>query len=284
MKILDITSDEYRAIDALCNSDLQMIEANPSNYIWAKDAPKDESKMAALDYGTALHAALLEPETIGEIVDVFTDTKTRDTVKFQKYLELNEGNGKLILLEAEYDKMRFTVDGSQYHPRFADAINCATHREGSIVTEYQGLTVKIRPDALFVKEGEQVEMFDVKSTALISDWRSDAKWKNPLFEHNYGFTAAFYMDVASAHFGCQIDKYTFLVVQKTIEMGRYPVAVFTVTRAELEAYGFFRRVDDAIEKYKDCIMLSNFSADESFPEFYVEMGDGDVEVTFEGGE
>lgn len=277
--VMDIESDVYRKIDALCNSDLQLIEGSPSNYVWAKNAPSDESKKSALDYGTALHAALIEPHTLNSIVDVYTDTKTRETVKFQKYLDENQEQGKLILLESEYDKLRFTVDGAQYHPRFAELIGGATHKEGSIVTDFMGLKVKIRPDAMRVVEGEEILLCDVKSTALISDWRSDTKWKNPIFDHNYGFTAAFYMDVASAHFGVEINEYKFLVVQKTIEMGRYPVAVIKITREELEMYGFFERVYNAIDRYKECKESSNWSSEESLPEFYVPFDDT-VDVSF----
>lgn len=277
--IMDITQDEYRGIEALCNSDLQMIECNVSNFVWGKNAPSDDSKKSALDYGTALHAALLEPETLHSLVDVYTDTKTRETVKFQKYLEEHGDSGKLILLEAEFDKLRFTVDGSTYHPRFNEIVSKATHKESSIITDYMGVKVKVRPDAMIVKEGEELVLADVKSTAMISDWRSDAKWKNPIFEHNYGFTAAFYMDVLSQFFGISIDKYRFLVVQKTIEMGRYPVAVITITREELEMYGFFDRVHGAIEKYKACKEINSWNGEESIPQFYVDFDD-DVEVSF----
>lgn len=282
MKILNITQKEYRDIDALSNSDLQLIEVLPSNYKFAINAPQDTSKTSALDYGTALHAALLEPKTFNGLVDVYSDTKTRETVKFSKYMDEREDDGKLVLLESEYDKLRFTVEGSQYHPQFASYINSATHKESSIVCMYRGVMCKVRPDAMHLCIDTVIWVGDVKTTADIDDWRNSAEWKNPLFTHNYGFTAAFYMDVLAEAFQCEVNEYKFLVVQKTVNLGRYPVAVFTVTRDELERYGFFERVHSAIDTYKACYASDNWMGEEVFPLFSVR--DNEVEISFGGDE
>ena len=292
MKIINITQKEYRDIDALSNSDLQLIEVSPSNYKFAINAPQDTSKTSALDYGTALHAALLEPETFNSLVDVYSDTKTRETVKFSKYMDEREDDGKLVLLESEYDKLRFTVEGSQYHPQFASYINSATHKEASITCMYRGVMCKVRPDAMNIHFSDDGMgdldsllnwVADVKTTADIDDWRNSAEWKNPLFTHNYGFTAAFYMDVLAEAFQCEVNEYKFLVVQKTVNLGRYPVAVFTVTRDELERYGFFERVHAAIDTYKACYVSDNWMGEEVFPLFNDKFN-SDVEISFGGDE
>ena len=62
-----LTNEEYRAIDAISNGELQQIANNPADYIWAKTAPVDTTKTAAFDFGTALHTALLEPELFNSL-------------------------------------------------------------------------------------------------------------------------------------------------------------------------------------------------------------------------
>ena len=52
----------YRAADGLANSDAQMIENNPGNFMWSKSAPRNGAKSKTTDIGTALHCAILEPE------------------------------------------------------------------------------------------------------------------------------------------------------------------------------------------------------------------------------
>ena len=264
--ITQISSEEYRHTDEACNSDLQLIEIGPSEYQFAKKAPVDMSKTSALDYGSALHLALLEPDTFNDKIDIYTDTKTRETVKFHKYMD-EKTDDKLVLLEAEYDKLRLTVEGSKYHPQFNYYIENATHKESSVFTEYRGVKCKIRPDLMRLDGNNCVFLGDVKTTHDIEDWRNKAEWRNPLFTHNYGFTAAFYMDVLSAELGVQVDEYKFLVVNKSIDCGRYPVSVFTIHRDELERYGFFERVYLAIDAYKECMRTGNWMSEELFPLF-----------------
>jgi len=279
--MFNITQKEYRDLDAISNSELLLVERSPSDLIWSRNAPTDNTKQSALDYGTALHAALLEPDTINNLVDVYTDTKTRETKAFQQYATENAGSGKLILLEAEWDKIRLSVDSALAHPTFAKMIAEATHKEVSIVTELEEVKVKIRPDLLIVNNNSCI-IGDVKTTASLSDWRESAMWKNPLFTHNYGHTAALYLDALSAHLGYQINEYHFLVVSKAIEMGRYPVAVISVSREELERYGFFNRVYANLARYEECKASDNWVSYERFPLFPV--ADNEVDISFEGDE
>jgi exodeoxyribonuclease VIII len=68
MNIQKMTQEEYRAVDALSNSELQLIARSPSEIEWSRNAPVDNTKTAAFDFGTALHAALLEPDTFNDSV------------------------------------------------------------------------------------------------------------------------------------------------------------------------------------------------------------------------
>jgi exodeoxyribonuclease VIII len=273
-----LTNEEYRAIDAISNGELQQIANNPGDYIWNKKAPIDATKTAAFDFGTALHTALLEPEQFNDSVIIYGQTKTRDTVKFHQFMETQEKNA-IVLLESEYDKLRFTVDSALAHPAFKSYLESCEYKEASIVGEYRGIKVKIRPDICSDKFGI---IGDLKSSADLSDWRDSARWKNPLFKLGYGHTAAFYMDVYQEYLGRPVNEYTFLVCQKSINCGKYPVAVIVITRDELEMYGFFDKVYANIDTYKQCVEINDFNHVERFP-IFSGFDDG-LQVSFEGDE
>ena len=171
----------------------------------------------------------------------------------------------MILLESEYDKLRFTVDGAKYHPTVNRLLTAKSDKECSIFTRDDDFNIdcKVRPDLDYVEYGQPL-LADVKTTNLISDWRESARWKNPLYTHGYGHTAAYYMEVASNHYGIEINEYTFIVLQKTIELGRYPVAAITITREECMGLGFFGQLYANMDKYALCLKTNNWDEVERF--------------------
>jgi hypothetical protein len=262
----DIPQSEYRAIDALANSDALMIQRNPADYVWSKNAPSDASKASTADFGSAVHAALLEPEKYDDMVLV-SSFASRTAKGFTK--EVESHTDKLVLTDTEACKIQIMQTSAMAHPKFAELINAKGDRESSIIVHDNkyGVDLKVRPDIDLFDSMEIVA--DLKTAADISDWRSDVRWKNPLWTHGYGHTAAFYLHAMSLHYGFEINHYSFMVMQKSIELGRYPVAVFTITREELDYYGFTEQVETNIAKYAECKASGNWTFDEQFPAFYV---------------
>tara|TARA_R110000782_G_scaffold110586_1_gene199999 strand:- start:626 stop:1513 length:888 start_codon:yes stop_codon:yes gene_type:complete len=270
-----LSNEEYRDIDAISNGELQQIANNPGDYIWNKNAPTDSTKTAEFAYGTSLHTALLELDQFNKSVVIYDQTKTRESVAFGKFMK-TQPESAIVLLESEHDKLRFTVDSALSHPAFKAYIESCEYKEVSIIGEYRGVKVKIRPDICSDKLGI---IGDLKSSADLSDWRDSARWKNPLFKLGYGHTAAFYMDVYQEYLGRPVNEYTFLVCQKSINCGKYPVAVIVITRDELEMYGFFDQVYSNIDRYKECIESNDFNHVERFPVF--SGFDDGLQVSFE---
>lgn len=276
-KILGLSNDEYRAREGVSNSDLILMGRSASDYIWSKDAPRDNSNTGAVDYGTALHAAILEPETFNDSVIVWTNTKTRETKAFIEFAA-EQPDDKVILLESEYDKLRFTVDGLNYHPAINRALAAKSDNEASIFVydNARNIMRKIRPDKDSIPYGGI--MLDIKGVPLIDDLRDTARWKNPLFTHNYAHNAAYYMDTGSIFYGEQINEYHFLAIQKTIEIGRYPAAIIKITREELEQLGAFDEMNYNLDKYATCLHNNEWEEVERFPIFNNGFDD-DIEVT-----
>lgn len=266
MKQLAISNQDYREIDAISNSELKLINDNPGDFIWNKNAPEDKTKSVALDFGTALHTALLEPEKFNGNHTIYDQTKTRESVAFQKFIAERDNPNEIILFEHEYEKIRLIVDSAKAHPTFKHYLELCQDREKSILGDYMGVPCKIRVD---LKDDATGTICELKSSADLSEWRESALWKNPLFKFDYGHAAAFYMDVYQELLGIPVNEYQFLVCQKSIKMGRYPVGVFSLSRDELTRYGFFERMQNNVLEYKERMKKGDWIYSEKFPLFNI---------------
>lgn len=275
MKRLILPNEKYRKLPAISNSELKLIDQSPSDLIWAMNAPQDTSKLGAFDFGTCLHTAILEPERFEDSFVMYSGTKTRDTVHFNEFMQ-NQSEDSIVLFEHEYNKIKLTVDSAKAHPTFNKYLELCKEREESITGDFMGTPVKIRPD---LKSDEHGVICELKSTDDISAWRESALWKNPLFTFDYGHGAAMYMNVYQQYLNRPVDDYIFLLTQKKIVCGRYPVAVVHITREELDRYGFIDRFYDNIERYKECLKSGDWTHLERFPLFNV--GGGEIEVSYD---
>lgn len=273
-----VSNEDYHSAKGISNSGLLLVQRNPADYIWAQNAPSDFGKSKAIDTGTAIHCALLEPERFEQDVAI-APVKGRETKKFTEFAI--ENSDKICLVESEYDTVRLTVDSARAHPSFNSFLNLDGDCEVSIFTQdkERDILCKIRPDKDLTKSGRKV-LVDAKTTRDISDWRSSLHWKNPLFTYNYGHNAAYYLDIASQHYGEQYDEYLFLLIQSTIELGRYPVAPILITREELQYLGFFDQVADNLDRYAECYHSNDWNDVERFPRIDPPF-DGVEEITIE---
>lgn len=275
MLIENISNQEYRGRKGISNSEMIMVGTSPADHIWSKNAPFDESKVLTKDFGTAFHTSVLEPELFDDTV-IVSSVKGRDTKTFQQ--EIIDNPDKTVLTEIEAEKIRVMRASGMAHPVFASIINDCKLKEVSIFArdESRDIDVKIRPDIDCVESHGFIG--DLKSVALLDDFRSDKPWQNPLIKHNYGHTAAFYLHVASLHYGYDVDVYKFLAVQKTVQLGRYPVSVFTVDRDYLIANGFWDKMIENLDVYTKCFHNNTWEFDELPPMF---VKDEEVDIKFE---
>jgi exodeoxyribonuclease VIII len=164
-KYLGIPNDVYHTAKGISNSGLMLIQNNPADYIWAQNAPKDFSKSKSIDLGTAIHAALLEPEKIEDIV--IGPTKSRDTKAFTEYCL--EHSDKTVLLQSEYDMLRLVVDSAMAHPSVNAFLSAKGDAEVSIFAHdsERDILCKIRPDKDLSSSGKKI-LIDVKTTRSIS--------------------------------------------------------------------------------------------------------------------
>lgn len=273
MQKLNIHQDEYRKIDALSNNELQLFSACPALYAWNKAAPQDPNKADAKDMGTALHALLLEPETYEDEI-IVSNFKGRTTQGFQK--EQFENPNKIVLTEIEAQQVKIMAMSAMANPMFSALMKAPGENEVSIVIddESRGIKRKIRPDKIANINGCDL-LLDLKKTADIDKWRKSQRWLNPLFEFNYAYTAAYYMDTYSMYLGEDINEYVFPIVQSSAALGRYPATVFTVTRQQLQTWAYsmsdpsvsvWDKVQNDLDEYAKHKKANSFHAFEQFPD------------------
>ena len=271
----------YRAADGLANSDALMIENNPGDCVWSKKAPRNNAKSKTTDIGTALHCAILEPEKYKDHI-VVSELKGRTAKGFEA--EQLDNKDKVVLTKDEYEQVNLMAKSVLVHPAAKSILDLVGDCESSVFVKDKetGVELKCRPDKDAVQSAGIV--IDVKTTADIDDWRSDKEWINPLYKFNYGHGASFYTDVLEQHYNTEIDSFVFLVIQNSVKLGKYPVAVFTISKAELIDLGFWDRHRANISEFNRCKSGDDWIHTESFKfgswdgDYLV---DGDVEVTFE---
>lgn len=278
----DMHQGEYRAIPALANSDAVMIEKNPADYIWSRNAPTNFAKVMAKDIGTALHALLLEPETYEDLIHV-SSIKGRQTKTFEQ--EIIDNPDKIALTQEEAEQVQIMAGSVAAHPSASYWLGMEGNTESSIIINdaETGAPLKCRPDKdIFQKTGY---LIDVKKTADLEKWRSTQEWINPLHALNYGHNASFYTDIAEQFYQREALGYIFICIQSTVALGKYPVGVFILTKEQMIEQGFWARHRVNIETYKNCVETNNWIHSEGFDFPPKEFGyDDDVEVTFEGDE
>lgn len=248
MFLYDMPEKDYHKHDSVSASFLSMFETNPALAMWSKTAPRDPKKSTTSDFGSAFHLQMLEPHLFDDKV-IVSSLKSR-TAKGFVQMQIDNPD-KYALTEDEADLIRFMAQSSKANPLVLKVLESGKP-EVSIFTNcpVTGLELRIRVDWL-VTAGDTVFPCNLKSTADLSDWRNPAQWKNPLFAHNYGFSAAFYMYVLKC-LDLKVNEHPFICCQKSAMLGSYPASVFTVTYQELENLGFVERVKIALAHLAEC--------------------------------
>ena len=167
----DLTQQQHRALPGLSNTDLSMLKTRLLGQL-------RNPNPAALAYGTAFHAATLEPAT-------YQRTDERGI----RWTELEQ-------LARQVRRQRYCRD--LLYRGTPELTHTAVHLE-------TGLSVKVRPDLLVRSPaGRRLTLLDFKTTSC----RDEAQFLATIEQYDYDRQAAFYLDVLQA------DRFLIVGVQK----------------------------------------------------------------------
>lgn len=215
--VLDMHSDDYHRHPAVSKSVLDLIHDDPHLVKWSRMAEQDTDKIKAFDFGDAMHAICLEPDRLKSEFLAIPELNLRTKAGQQERDEFIAANAdKKLLTFEEWRKLNLMFDSVMSHPQARELIEAEGIAEGSyfFTDEDTGLDCKCRPD----KEIESRSLLvDIKTTETL------ARFTYSVEDFRYYVQDPFYCDAVARFKGPQTM--LFLVIQKHISAGRYPVKV-----------------------------------------------------------
>ena len=223
----DMPNDIYHSSEGMSKSKLDMSAIDPQRVEWANKCPQDEAKLKTLDFGDAMHAVCLEPHRLKSDFVVMPDINLRtNSGKAEKAEFLADNAGKSILTFDEKRKLDLMFESVMAHPEARMLIEADGIAEGSWfwTDDNTDLLCKCRPDKLI-----ENLLVDVKTTPDLK------KFHYAVDDYRYYVQDPWYCD---GLIDCGVDgaNMKFLVIQKTIELGRYPVIVVHLPQEAID-YG-----------------------------------------------
>jgi exodeoxyribonuclease VIII len=242
----DIPNEEYHADEGVSKSTLDMVDKSPALIPWHREAPVDTEKLAALDMGTAVHCALLEPDEFNKrfiLAPKFNRRSNAGKAQEEVFLNDCEGSGKTVLDYEQHRKIKLMAGSIYAHPAARKLLDMPGYSEASIYWIDDGTEelCKIRPDRL-VKDRPII--LDLKKTA---DMDRFLRWH--IEEFRYHVQAAMYSEGFYQHFS-EWPNFIFIVVSETIDCGRYPVRVITLNPGRMQRGNQLFR--DNLATYSQC--------------------------------
>lgn len=182
--LLRLDYDTYRALPAVANSDLSRLrdalDGRPPR-------PQTSASNAALEFGTAFHTALLEPDT---------------------YVPGQPGLNDTLIW--------WLVDGVKLNSQLARMLEQGTPEPSCLFTEPETDTLcKLRADLVVDVPGQPYTIIDFKTTIA----RDAEHFRSQCTVYDYDRQAAFYTDALKA------DRFILVGVQKVEPFGVFPVEV-----------------------------------------------------------
>ena len=219
------SNEVYHQSKAISSSALKTIHKK-SVFHYLNQAPR---KSAALQIGSAIHTAVLEPEKFYDEVYIMPKIDKRPKSGKEEYARhLKLAEGKSIIEDEDYKmilkiKKNFEADEKAVYYTKGDI-------ELSHYTNYEGVDVRVRPDCIN------------KMLGFISDPKScqnnsPKAFKSDVYKWGYHLQAAFYSDMV----GIDPKNFVFIAIETN-----YPYSVECYTLSE-------KMIDEGRNAYKNAI-------------------------------
>ena len=235
---LDMPAEKYHAVDALSKSMMSKILKSPAHYRAALDEHQEPTK--SMQMGTAIHAAVLEPQLYSQVVAVIPPDIDGRTKEGKQWKEQHKS--RIHLTHAEDTDVQGVANSVRRHP-FWDIIYLDHRIEASVFAqdEQTGLALKARPD-LWIEDHTLV---DVKTT----DDATPEGFTRTIGSFGYHIQAAHYMAMTGA------DNFIFVAVERKAP---YAIGIYKLDAEWLQAGENLRR--KAISTLHECRALDSWPA------------------------
>ena len=196
-----MTSKDYHASDAIGSTTIKAISVSPANHYFNKFKGSKSSQI-----GTAIHAAILEPDLFERDFVMLPDA-TRASKEYKEIVK-NGVDAENILVGSEVEKVRLMIESYKLNADFQEYMAADGASELSIFATCQrnGLQLKCRFDRIAKDYPYPV---DVKSTKCV-DWRSFSK---DIKTFGYHIQAAYYLYVYELATGIKLNQFCFFAIE-----------------------------------------------------------------------
>lgn len=204
-----LSNDAYHAMTDWWSSS-QLKAALPEHY-------KTGGSQEALDFGTLVHAVVLEPDNLGhyvpadaERIGVKSDgtpaANPQMTVAWKRFCAEAETDGKTVVAQADWDRARAMRDAIARHPLAAEVLfnTDGTNEESAFAIDDNGRRHKARFDRRIPGA-----LIDLKTTSARVGAKSLAR---TIVDYGYETSAAHYLAVADL---LDLDSTTFVWIFAT---------------------------------------------------------------------
>jgi hypothetical protein len=235
-----LSNEAYHALKAVSPSQIKVLGRSPLHYFdqFLADDREKKPPTAAMQLGTALHTAVLEPQLWDSTVAIpphSFDRRTKVGRELAAAFEA-ESAGKLVLSPEDADQVRRMADAVRRHPAARFLLELPGKREASYTwtDSATGLQCKTRPD--WHSENRRI-VVDVKTT---SD-ASRAEFSRSIVNFDYHVQAAWNQDALGA------EQFITIAVEN---VRPYAVAVYPASGAMVAAGR--RRIEAAMTLLAEC--------------------------------
>ena len=233
-------SGDYFSRPEMSQSRLKDFAVSPAYYQLRLKQPQEQTEAMAI--GSAVHAALLEPEVFKKnyvCINGVYDKRTK-AGKENWALFCEENEGKEILSEREYDQIIRMRDSVFEHPKANDVLSFDIEAEKEIFFELEGVPCKAKLDAIVPQINTVIDFKTARSSTAES-------FKRDAINMHYDLQAYWYYEAYKSLYGSYPDFYAFIVVSKEEP---YPVGVFQVDGEFLDRGRYYAL--KYLRKFKEC--------------------------------
>lgn len=263
-----LSNAQYHAAEGISKSGLDLILRSPAHYRFAER--REPSR--AMEIGTALHCAILEPDRFSSEYMLLRHVADRRASEYKQAVAV--WGSERVLVASEADRVAGMQESVLSNPNLRPALSSPGRCELSVfATDPEtGVLVKCRFDRI----NDNGLAVDVKKT---QDLRDFAK---AVANYGYHMQAAFYSDVWRWATGEDLRGFVFAAVEEQMPHASAP---FVLDDEAMQIGRMLYR--EALNEYAECLEADEWPGialpqqEIQLPSWYINQFENDAEVNFD---
>ena len=203
MKIDKISNKEYRQMEGISKSSLELFKKSPLHYKYSIENPTTDTP--SLLFGRAAHKYILEKEDFGNEFVVCPEIDRRTKAGQEEYAQfLADANGRDVITADQFEQIK-QMDAAIDAVPLARQLLTGVHESSYFwIDAPTGEICKCRPDCLTEYEGKKY-CVDYKT----ADSCADGCFERNVRKYNYKLQSFQYCE---GLFNCELEEYGFVFV------------------------------------------------------------------------